>query len=98
MTIERIAEISASRIADIRQDPRDIESISSIAQQSMAATAVNVARQKQDIAGLLASPDLSHPATLGRLQTGMLTYSNAVTFIGTGMRKIVGAVETLLRS
>ncbi|TKI02799.1 type III secretion system inner rod subunit SctI [Martelella alba] len=98
MSIESIAAIGARQTADISPGLGDVASINDIIKESMAQTTADVVDRQQQISRMLNADNLDDPAALGLIQKTMLVYGNTVAFIGTAARKMVGTVETLLRS
>lgn len=98
MSLERIANVAAPRVADISPGIGEVTSINDIIKESTANTTAGIAAGKQDISQMMGMDNLDNPAALGLIQKSMLVYGNTVAFIGTAARKVVGTVETLLRS
>ena len=98
MSLNSIAEVNLRRTVDISPRMGEVTSINDIIKESTAKATAEISAEKQDIIRMISSDNLDDPEALGLLQKSLLVYGNTVGFIGTAARKIVGTVETLLRS
>ncbi len=98
MSLNSIAEVNLRRTVDISPGMGEVNSINDIIKESTANATAGIATQQQDIVRMVSADNLADPTALGLIQKSMLVYSNTVAFIGTAARKVVGTVETLLRS